>query len=489
MMNRFLLACWLTFFFTAPTGIAVADLVTDWNATMRQVIQLDGTTTPAKSNPGWSTRTMAMVNTAIYDTFQAFDRTHTPFLVDVRANPNTSRDAAVNQAAYDLLVETYPGQQSMLQSVYDARMALIPDGIEKTNGIGLGQIIAEACVDNRLDDHSGDMLPYTPGTAPGQWRPDPYNPDQVAWGPGWGTVETFAVQDTQSFIDALPAIPPLSSEAYADAFDMVKEYGAIDSAVRTAEQTETGLFWAYDRPSMGPPPVMFMQNLHEISMQANNTPEENARLFAMAAVAQADAAVASWDTKFEQSFWRPVTAIHEADLDGNPETDADLTWRPLGAPGNDPLGMDDNFTPPFPAWTSGHATMGGAVFKTLELFYGTNVFDEIDGILGNDPLYMLTSEEADSGLMREYATFTQTGPLGVGLENSPEGENGMSRIYLGIHWIFDQTDGIALGNDIAYYVSAHRFQAVPEPSTLCLALAAAIGGLFALHRRRGRASL
>jgi hypothetical protein len=131
--------------------------------------------------------------------------------------------------------------------------------------------------------------------------------------------------------------------------------------------------------------------------------------------------------------------------------------------------------------------MGGAVFKTLELFYGTNKFDEIDGILGNDLLYELTSEEAGSGSVRDYSTFTQEGLLDVGTENSPEGENGMSRIYLGIHWIFDQRDGITLGNDIAGYVAANQFQVVPEPSTLALSAFAA-GALvpFAWRRRRKR---
>jgi hypothetical protein len=134
--------------------------------------------------------------------------------------------------------------------------------------------------------------------------------------------------------------------------------------------------------------------------------------------------------------------------------------------------MADDFTPPFPSWTSGHATIGGAWFKSIELFYGTNVFDQIDGVLGNNPVYTLTSKEMGSGDTRDFTTFTQTGILAPGLENSPEGENGMSRIYLGVHWIFDQRDGMAMGNDIAEYVAANHFQAVPEPSTLALSVMA-----------------
>ncbi len=470
---------------TAFFGLAIpasADVVTDWNSTIRNVMQSDGSRPVHNANPGWSTRSVAMVNTAIYDVFQSFDRTHQPFLVDTRARPNTSLDAAVHQAAYEVMLNTYPGEKSMLDADYNARMALIPNGPNKTNGINLGRMIGQACLTDRTGDNSNVTTPYTPGTQPGQWRTDPFNPGQSAWGPGWGTVKPFGIPNTADFINAIPPIPAMNSQAYADAYNMVKQYGALNSAVRTPEQTEIGLFWAYDRPAMGPPSVLFVNNLEQIAAQAGNTPAQNARLFAMASVAAADAATAAWDAKFKYNLWRPVAAIQEGDADGNANTVADPTWRPLGAPGNDPNSSADDFTPPFPAWTSGHATMGGAWFKSIELFYGTNSFDQIDGILGNDPAYTLTSQEAGSGGSRDFTTFTQTGILDVGLENSPEGENGMSRVYLGVHWIFDQTDGMALGNNIATYVAANHFQAIPEPGTLVLAAVA----LLVLGWRRWR---
>ena len=469
---------------------ASADVVTDWNSTLRAVAQQDGTHPLNKANPGWATRSVAMMNGAIYDLFQAFDRTHAPFMVNTQAGADTSLEAAVHQAAFDLLIDCYPGESAMLVADYQARMAAIPNGLEKSNGIALGTQMAQAYIANRTGDHSDESVPYTPGIGPGKWRPDPFNPAQVAWGPGWGTVHPFAIPNTAGFIDALPPIPELNSPAYTEAFDQVKEYGAVDSASRTAEQVEIGLFWAYDRPTMGPPPVLFVKNLEDVALQTDNTPAENARLFAMASVAQADAAIAAWDAKFKHNLWRPVAAIHEAgtggagDADGNPDTVADPDWRPLGAPGDFPGDMTDDFTPPFPAWTSGHATMGGAVFKSLELFYGTNVFDEIDGILGNDPDYALTSQEAGSGGTRTFSTFTQNGILEVGMENSPEGENGMSRIYLGLHWIFDQQDGITLGNSIADYVFTNQFQAVPEPGSVALALVALLGSVWRRPQRK-----
>jgi hypothetical protein len=289
---------------------------------------------------------------------------------------------------------------------------------------------------------------------------------------------------------AVPGPPPLDHPDYADAYDMVKEWGALNSASRDAdpETTQIGLFWAYDRPGMGPPPRLFIGNLLDIASQTPNTPAENARLFAMASVAMADAAVAAWDVKFEDDFWRPIAGIRAGDADPNGSTMGDPNWVPLGAPGdihldpNDPTpGAEDDFTPPFPAYVSGHATMGGALFKSIELFFGTNNYGDIVGIPGAE--YTLYSAEQGSGGARTFSTFSQYAALAPGTEDSPDGENGMSRIYLGIHWIFDQQDGMDLGHDIAGFVAANRFLAVPEPSAVmltCIGLA----GIAAFARRR-----
>ena len=396
----------------------------------------------------------------------------------------TSRDAAVNQAAYEVLSSLYPGEAAILSADYNSRMAIIANGANKTNGIALGSQIAQAYLADpvRSNDHSGDTLVYMAGNGPGEWRP---RPGQSAWGPTWGTVTPFAIGGTAPFIAALPPIPALTSQAYTDAFNQVQSFGDVNSVVRTADEKEMGLFWAYDRPTMGPPPVLFLRNLGEIAAQANNTPEQNARLFALASVSMADAAIAAWDAKFTNKFWRPIAAIQEADTDGNPNTIQAANWQPMGAPGGDPNSTSDDFTPPFPAWTSGHATMGGALFQAIEAFYGTNSFDAIDGNLGNNPTYTLTSQEFDvngaSGMSRDYHSFMQAGALDIGTENSPEGENGTSRVYLGIHWMFDQKDGIKLGNDIAAFVAANRFLPVPEPTGIAL-VAAALAGLV-LRRR------
>ncbi len=469
---------------------ARADVVTDWNLTLNNAI----IATPSKHNPGNSTRAMAMMNAAIYDVFQAIDRTHDPFKINTHA-PGANLDAAVAQAAYRVISDTFGEYQTTLDGVLATRLGAIADSQAKTDGIALGNYIGQHYVDSHAND--GHDLPdaYTPTDAPGHWSSDPLHPGQKGWGSDWGYVTPWAMPNSDHF-DSVIDLPTLDSPEYTQAFIQVKAYGERNSAVRTADQTATGLFWAYDRPNLpgapgvGPPPVLFVENMIDIAAEVGNTPADNARMFAMATVAQADAAIAAWDVKYEEDFWRPITAIRAdaAHDDDNPATIEDPTWVYLGAPGSDHAGSADDFTPPFPAYTSGHATMGGAIFKALELFYGTNDFSVADASIGADAVtaqYALHSNEAGSGGTRNFVRFTQVGPLAPGMEDSPEGENGMSRIYLGIHWLFDQEDGIALGNAIAEYAAGHYFYAVPEPGSVAMILMAI--GLVGLRPRRRRA--
>src|SRR6266404_2318905 len=221
----------------------------------------------------------------------------------------------------------------------------------------------------------------------------------------------------------------------------------------TPEQTIAGIYWGYDaQPSLCAPVVVYNQIAVQIGSEHHLSVTENARMLAVVNVAMADAGIAAWETKYFYKFWRPVAAIREADAgtgpsglgDGNPATVGDATWMPLGAPADN--SDETNFTPPFPAYTSGHATFGGALFETLRRFYGTDhirftfVSDEFNGVtkdqFGNTrPL-----------IPRTFETLSQA-----------EDENGQSRIYLGIHWRFDKVNGIRQGEQIADLVTDTLF--------------------------------
>jgi len=178
-------------------------------------------------------------------------------------------------------------------------------------------------------------------------------------------------------------------------------------------------------------------------------------LLALVNVAMADAGMCSWESKYNFDLWRPITGIREADPgtgptglgDGNPDTHGDTNFHPLGAPASNLQGP--NFTPPFPAYPSGHATFGGAIFQTLRRFYGT---DQIGFTFVSDEFNGVTRDNA--GNVRPYI------PRTFSTLSQAEEENGQSRIYLGIHWTWDKTEGISMGRNIADWVFDHAFQPV-----------------------------
>jgi membrane-associated phospholipid phosphatase len=398
---------------TASLTVNRGDVIIAWNQTALEAIRAD------MSNVGLASRNLAMVQAAVYDAVNNIDHIGSVYHVAVAAPAGASAQAAASAAAYQVLLSLYPTEKPLLDATLGETLATIPDGPSKTEGISEGLAVANGILAWRQNDGSNVDVPYVPGNQPGQWRPTPpdYSP---AWGPDWGQVTPFAITNPTAYLPPPP--PALTSPAYAAAVNQVESLGAKDSTTRTPDQTQIALFWAYDLPGMGPPPVHFNQVIQEIALQQHNTFDQNARLFGLANVAMADAGIVAWDTKYTYNMWRPITAIQLANTDGNPATVADPTWQPLGSPGE---GRVPNYTPPFPSYVSGHATFGGALFTVLADFYGTDTMN-----------FTLTSDELP-GVTRSYTSFSQAAL-----------ENAMSRVYLGVHYLFDSTNGINVGDAI-----------------------------------------
>jgi hypothetical protein len=365
-----------------------------------------------------------------------------------------SMDAAIAQAAHDTMVALFPSQSAVM----DGYMAEELNGMPRegrAKGQRIGRRAARAILARAARDGSGHTEPrigieFIASNEPGKWRQDPISQVPLALGAYWGQVKPFVMRSGSQF--RAPAPPALNSAEYAVAYEEAKRLGGDGAHTQTSrndEQTTIGTYWAYDgTPSLCAPPRLYNQVLMTIADQMGTTDVvELSRLLALANVAMSDAAIAIWESKFHYQLWRPVTAIREADAgtgptrlgDGNDATVGDREFMPLGAPATNLVGP--NFTPPFPTYPSGHAGIGGALFQILRRFYGT---DDITFTFTSDEF---NGETADNqGVIRPLTprTFTSL--------SQAEEENGQSRIYLGIHWSFDKTEGIAQGRKVADYV-------------------------------------
>ncbi len=413
--------------------------------------------------PGRASRAIAIVQIAVFEAVNAITGGYRSYAGVGRAPRHTSMEAAVAQAAHDTLVALYPSQKAACDEKLEADLRRMDRGRMRANGIALGKRAAEAVLAMRAGDGSDHSEPilgvdYIPGTGPGEWRQDPISLLPIALGARWEEVTPFVIPSADSF--RVPPPPALGSPEYTAAYDEAKALGGdgvVTPTSRTEEQTLVGLYWAYDgTPALCAPTRLYNQIAMQIADQMETTPIETARLLALANAAMADAGIAVWESKYFYELWRPVAGIRESDPgtgpsglgDGNPDTVGDPTWTPMGAPASNLVAVD--FTPPFPAYPSGHAGFGGALFQTLRNFFGT---DEIAFTFVSDELNGVTVDNDGNVrplVPRSFETLSQA-----------EEENGQSRIYLGIHWVFDKTEGIAQGRQVADYVFENAFQ--PEP--------------------------
>jgi hypothetical protein len=390
-----------------------------------------------------------MVHTAIYDAVNSISQTHNPYHISMAADPTTSREAAAAQAAYQVLLGLYPANQAKYETALANSLSAVPDGPSKVAGVNLGTAVGNAILAHRANDHSNDVVAYTPGTDPGNWNPTP-----PAMGPallpGWGLVTPFAMTSGSQF-RSVDGPPELTSAEFTASFNEVKELGSATSATRTADQSAIAQFWA-DGGGTSTPPGHWNRIAQTVAEAQGNTIDENARMFALLNIAGADAAIACWDNKFTFNDWRPVTAIRNGDLDGNPDTAADPAWSSFIP------------TPPFPSYTSGHSTFSGAAATILADFFGT------------DDISFTSSAEGFAVADRSFDSFS---------EAAMEAMN--SRLYGGIHWRYDNEDGLASGVALGQYVAENILQPVPEPTAVGLSVVMATL-LLPIARRRLRAA-
>ncbi|MEY4179263.1 MAG: hypothetical protein RLY70_2837, partial [Planctomycetota bacterium] len=378
------------------------DPVLFWNTVLLESIQRDASLPPVAS------RNLAMVHNAVLDAVNAIEGTPSQF-VSLTAPPTASLEAAIAAAAHRVLIYAYPAQRSTLNSLLATSLGAIPDGPSETQGVAVGQAAGDAMIALRDSDGWNDFEPHSPQSGPGKWQPTApvFAPAQL---PQWATMTPFSLASPSQFRPAAP--PSLESAAYATALNEVQALGKSDSTTRTAEQTQIARFWA-DNPGTYTPTGHWNQIANAIAAARGNSVSENARLFAELNTTLADASIAAWDAKFAYDLWRPITAIREADADGNAATQPNAEWTSLLV------------TPAFPEYVSGHSTYSAAAAAILAAKFGDNTT-------------FTTTSLGLPGVTREFTSFSAAAT-----------EAGRSRILGGIHFEFGNQEGQTLGRKVA----------------------------------------
>lgn len=375
------------------TAVGVrANQVLEWNELLIDTVRGDN------SGPNLSSRNLAILHTAIFDAVNAITGARRPYRFAVPLEGEASVEAAAAGAAHEVISALYP--------VAARRADKIVAPFSDTNGLALGRMIARMALRSRENDGINADKPYIPSAEPGQWRRTPpyFRPPAT---PQWRDVTLFALPEKESFVSPPP--PALGSPEFLSAVNEVKTLGGKISSVRTPEQTLIAKFWSdFSYTSM--PPGHWHQIAASICRDRHVSLEDSARLFALLSVAQADAAIICWETKYRYNLWRPVTAIQREDK----------KWDALLP------------APPFPAYTSGHSTFSKASAEILTHFFGS------------DDIAFSARSDTVPNVIRNFASFSECAD-----------EIGMSRIYGGIHYSFDNEMGKATGQRIGKYVAAN----------------------------------
>lgn len=295
------------------------DAIVRWNALTLDIIRGE------KTSPAMAARNLAMVHAAIYDAANAVSKTHKVYKVQVEAPAGTSAEAAAVAAAHRVLANLYPKQTATLDAAKTASLATIAEGKSKTDGVQLGEFVAGKILEWRKDDGANTNVTYTPTNQPGFWQPIPPELKPASM-PHWKNVKPFAMTKGSQF--QIANMPSLTSEEYTAEFKQLKELGAKDSKIRTADQSAIAKFWL-NNPGSVTPPGHWNQIAADVAIRRGNTFDQNLRLFAVLNIALADASIIDGDQKYTFNRWRPFTGIQQADKDGNPQTAADANWTPL----------------------------------------------------------------------------------------------------------------------------------------------------------------
>jgi membrane-associated phospholipid phosphatase len=401
------------------TAVAKADPVLEWN-----VIAVDTAVTNGQ-NPFAQARYAAIVQLAVFEAVNAVTGDYRPYIGGIEAPHGASADAAAIQAAYRVLSFYFTASASTLDAARANSLASIPDGNAKIDGIATGEAAANALIALRANDGSSPAQFKTPGPlVPGEWQATPSCPivNGIASGIAfqWQNITPFGIRSAKEFLLSPP--PALGSNEYAKTYDEVMTVGSLDSTERPPNRSDVATYYAATSPTQA-----FNQAARQIAQEQRRSLSENARAFALINIAISDSLVATFFNKYHYNFWRPETAIHAGDTDGNRKTEGDPNWLPF------------ILTPCFPSYPSNHGSAANAAASVMRRLYGE---------AGHS---MTLSNPAVPAIVLQYTSFRQI-----------TDDISDARVYGGIHFRTDQDAGALLGLAIGKEVYKHNLRPVHD---------------------------
>ena len=382
-----------------------ADVIGDWNEKAVAFV------TKHRMLPPQAERVVASVHVAMFDAVNSIERRYRPYRLAVTTAKDTSKETAAAVAAGMVLAGMHPKDAEELNSLMGTYLATIPPGAAKSEGIKVGQEIAAKIVAERKVDGADAPDAYRPKTRPGVYVPTPITASSM-----WPNVKPFAMTSPSQFRPQPPI--PLNGEEWAADYNEIKALGGRTSTKRTARQTEDGQFWLITGPASYYPIVRQLVVAKKMDLV------DSARFMALASTAAADAYISVFDAKYHYDFWRPITAIRNADNDDNPATERDATWQPI-----------DN-TPMHPEYPCAHCITSAAVAAVIEAALGSADIPEVT----------MSSPTAPG------ATHRWTNVWAYADEVS------MARIYAGFHYRFSTRVGQDMGRKIGQLVVQNLMQ-------------------------------
>jgi len=395
--------------------VARADAVLDWNAIAVNTAVKNG------QSPFAQARYAAIVQLAVFEAVNAITGDYQPYLGTITAPPGASADAAAVEAAYRVLSTYFPASVAALDAARATSLLSVPDGPAKTDGIVVGDAAANAMIALRANDGSSPARFKAPGPAvPGEWQATPSCPivNGVASGIAfqWQNITPFGIPSVRHFLLEPP--PALTSNEYAKAYNEVMAVGSLNSTERPPDRANVARYYAATSPTQ-----VFNQAAQQIVQEEGGSLDDNARAFALINMAISDSLVASFFNKYQYNFWRPETAIHNGDADGNPKTDPDPSYVPFIV------------TPCFPSYPSNHGSAANAAAEVLRRLYGE---------AGHA---MTLTNAAVPGIVLQYTSFKQI-----------TDDISDARVYGGIHFRTDQDAGAVLGRAVGTTVYKDNLQ-------------------------------